>query len=128
MTPPPHPSAISFQRKLNLWLSEGILPTICCDKPRKTRTIRPHISALMQKKGPAFAGPLRWPLTVARQDRILGGLFFDSRFIIGLRLWTASRALGQCGLDFFHCFGFGDALHRRHFTRQPIQSRFVELA
>jgi hypothetical protein len=45
-----------------------------------------------------------------------GRFFFDDRIVLGLRLRTAARALGQRRLDFFDRFGLGDPLHRRDFA------------
>src|ERR1700730_16201578 len=78
-----------------------------------------------ERKSPAFLPGFRM---ISSPERGLGRLFLDHGLFVGFRLGTAPRALGQRRLDLLDRLGLGDALHRRHFARQPIERRLVELA
>jgi hypothetical protein len=68
------------------------------------------------KKGPAIRRALSNRKLLRREVPRLGRFFLDDRIVLSLRLRTAARPLGQCGLDFLDRFGLGDPLHRRHFA------------
>src|SRR5690348_12410815 len=111
----PNSLAMSFQMKLNLWLTGGFLladgPSPAGSRPKK----KPGASA------PGFVSV--W----YRKESALSGLFGHHGLVVGLRLRAAARTLGERGFDLLDRFGLGDALHGRNLARQPVERGFVEL-
>src|SRR5579862_4520748 len=78
-----------------------------------------------KRKSPAFLPGFR---VISSIWAGLGRLSLDHGLVVGLGLGTAPRALGQRRFDLLDRLGLGDALHRRHLARQPVERRLVELA
>ena len=87
----------------------GILPTGFLRRPPRLPLIGTRLSVAM-KKARRTAGPLH-PDFLEPQYRALGRFFLDDRIVLGLRLRTATRSLGERSLDFLDRFGLGDPLH-----------------
>ena len=72
-------------------------------------------SAHRNKKARRSAGPSQ-PQNLSTEEPALRRFLFDHGIVLGLRLRTTARSLGQRRLYFLDRLGLGDPLHRRDFA------------
>ena len=94
---------MSFQMKLNLWLTKGFFPAglVLGESPQKQKARR-------------FGRALRQVRQTAMFSS--GRLFFDDGFLLCVRLRTAPRTFGKSGLDLLDRLGLGQPLNRRYLS------------
>ena len=100
---------MSFQMKLNLWLTIGNL--------RQHDTALPFCLAGQNNKK---ARCRHRAFCFFNWNSALGRLFLDDGLVFRLGLGTATRPLGERSLDFLDRLSLGNALHGGYFARQPI--------